>query len=400
MVAAALAQQKMEEVRNLSFNDVGVVGGIPPGTLPQEEMVNVNGQDFTVKIGVVYMDDPFDGLAPVDPISTDYKRVRVAVTWGGAFPSNSPLTMITDVVPPGLETGVGGGVLWINVINASGNPVDGANVFIHNDSVIPVVDLEVVSDSKGRVVLPGAPDCLTCYHIRAEKSGYSSDRTYSITEVTNPLLPDATIIEGEVTQLTLAIDKVSSLAVMTTGSRTNNYPPFAGVQFVLRGNRVIGTDAMDQPVYRYKQSITSGPGGLITINNLEWDTYQIYMPTGSSVDMAGSKPISPFSLLPGQNQSLWLVTAAATSHSLLMIVKDDQQNLVENATVSLIDNLGTPSAGITGPSSKGDFGQMWFSGLKQLTYTVTATKSGFLQATASASVNGDVLEILQLQPSP
>ncbi len=395
-VATALGAEKLEEVRNMSYDDVGTQGGIPSGTIPQDEVVNINGQDFNVNTTVVYVDDPFDGEAPDDVIPTDYKRIRIAVSWGGAFASKNPVVMVTDAAPDGLEMAEGGGTLIVYVINASGIPVSGATVSVYNTDVDPDIDLEITTNSSGRVVLPGSPDCIDCYQISVNKTGYSSDRTYSTSEVTNPLKPHATVIEGEVTQLTLAIDGLASMNVNVTGSREANYPPFQGVEFTLRGAKTIGTNALDEPVYKYEQNHVSGFGGIINISNLEWDTYEVFLPSGSSVDLAGSTPISPFSLIPGQNTGFNLVTSASTPNSLLTIVTDISEVPIASGSIELSGSgyLATKSAGL---ASQGDFGQAFFSGLNPGVYSLRINIPGYLEATSSANISGDEIEHLYLE---
>src|SRR3989344_941187 len=117
--ALELAQQKIEVVRNLPFAQVGTSGGIPQGPLLQTETVTINGQPFTVKTSVTYIDDPFDQLAPADLINTDYKRARVEVTWSGPFPSTKPVTEVTNIAPRGIETIGGGGTVYIQVFDAN-----------------------------------------------------------------------------------------------------------------------------------------------------------------------------------------------------------------------------------------------------------------------------------------
>ena len=43
IVATALANEKMEIVRNLDYEAVGTDGGAPAGSIPQEETVTKNG---------------------------------------------------------------------------------------------------------------------------------------------------------------------------------------------------------------------------------------------------------------------------------------------------------------------------------------------------------------------
>ena len=80
--AKHLAQHKMELMRNLAYDDIGTIGGIPPGILDQSETVIENGLDYTIKTSATYVDDPFDGQAPADFVPNDYKRARVDVSWG------------------------------------------------------------------------------------------------------------------------------------------------------------------------------------------------------------------------------------------------------------------------------------------------------------------------------
>ena len=72
ITARHLANEKMETLRNLPYADVAVVGGIPPGNILAEETITRNGLNYSVRTSVVFVDDPFDGLAPTDTLATDY----------------------------------------------------------------------------------------------------------------------------------------------------------------------------------------------------------------------------------------------------------------------------------------------------------------------------------------
>lgn len=396
-VASNLAQTKIERVRNLIYSDVGTVGGIPNGVIDQTEIINVNGQDFQIETVIVYVDDEYDNLAPNDLINTDYKRVKISVSWGGAFASREPISVITDISPKGSEEDEGGGVLSIKVISALGEPVSGANVSVVNTVAVPNINLNTVTNVNGEVILPGAPICSTCYEIVVTKNGYSTDKTSSTTDAANPSKPHVTVIEGEVTQATFAIDLVSTLTVRTTGSRSANYPSFSGVSFVLRGSKTLGTTTLDDYVYKYQQTLISGIGGVVNVNNLEWDTYSVDIPSTASVDFAGSAPLNPFSILPGTVNNLWIVTAAATANTILVVVKDTNGTPLENANVTLLTPTGALVSGVTGSATKGDFGQVLFPGLTTGEYGVIASASGYLQASSSAIINGDITEVTILE---
>jgi len=394
--AISLAQERIEYIRNLPYTSIGIVDGIPTGVLEQEEIVTINTLPFTIETSVVYVDDPFDGTGLDDSNNTDYKRARVSISWGGAFASKSPLVFVTNVSPKGLESEVNGGTLSINVFDANGDPIEGASVRIENTVVDPTIDFPAISDPQGKVYLPGSPECTQCYQITVTKDKYSSNRTYDTTEVTNPLKPHATIIEGDVTEISFNIDRLSTLVVKTTGSVENNYPSFTGVQFILRGAKTIGTNSNDEPVYKYEQTHVSGSGGTVTISDLEWDLYEVFIPLTSSVDFAGSRPISPFSLPPDTTRNLDIVTSFATAHSLLAIITDSNDTPLATASVSLSSGEFEASKS-TGLSNKGDWGQAFFSGLTQDTYSITASLPLYKQATASASVSGDIKETIVLE---
>ena len=178
-VALALGQEKMETIRNLPYANIGTVGGIPNGPMLPTENVTINNQTFTVTTSIQYIDDPFDGLAPTDTIPADYKRVRIQITWGGVFPSRSPVTLVTNVVPKGIESNPGGGTLYIQVVDSLGAGVGNATVQITNTTVTPNINLSTLTNSNGNVTIPGAPACVSCYNITVTKAGYSTERTYS-----------------------------------------------------------------------------------------------------------------------------------------------------------------------------------------------------------------------------
>jgi len=396
-IGTSLAVEKIELVRNLSYADLGTIGGIPSGVLEQSEVINVSGQDFTVATTVIYIDDPFDNQLPDDPISTDYKRVRVSVSWGGVFASRVPVTLTTDVVPDGLETSEGGGTLIINVINSSGEAVSNASVSIENTSVDPQIDLAITTNNQGETILPGAPACSDCYRIEVTKDGYTRDRTYSLTEIANPLKPDATVIEGEITSLTFTIDESVSIHVETRGPKSSNYPPFAGVQFRLQGSKLLGTDEFDEPVYKYDETLSSGPGGILNLPEMEPDVYEVWIPEGSSVDLAGTSPISPFVVLPGLDKNLLIVTSPATPNNLLVIVQNLEGTPISSALTSISKAPAFIASGSTSIAGEPDNGHIFYPNLTTDTYEVIASKSGYITATGSALVSGDSKILLQME---
>lgn len=215
VTAIALANQKIEEIRNLSYQDIGTIGGIPQGVIPETETLIRNHIEYTIKTTVLYIDDPFDGLSPDDLLPTDYKRARVKVSWSGFF--GGEVILITDIAPKGVETEEGGGTLKISVFNAQGERIPQAEVHIVNNQVSPTIDASYQTDTFGSLVIAGAPTSTEGYEITVTKPGFSQDRTYSREEIANPIKPHLSVFEGQVTQASFSIDQVSTFSIETRG---------------------------------------------------------------------------------------------------------------------------------------------------------------------------------------
>jgi hypothetical protein len=391
--ARYLAQEKMELIRNLPYNEVATIGGIPSGTLiPQTETVNKNGLNYTIKTDIVYIDDPYDGLAPEDLAPEDYKRVRVEVSWEGLAASRkNPIVLISDVSALA-SSSLDGGTLVILVFDANGNPVPQAEVKIVADSITPAVNLIQATNTEGQLILPGAAECIECYEITVTKNtagvSMSTDRTYSSSEVTNPLKPHASIFLKQVTQLSFTIDELGSLNIMSLDSREENFAPLGNVSFRLRGSKTIGTDAYAQPVYKYDKILTTNDSGNISVSDIEWDVYQISMPEISTKNISGNIPLLPLVLSPGGNMDFKFSTASYSDHSFLLTVKDGSQNLIASASARLYDGLGFENAKTTGVEDDPDYGQVFFANLEEKTYQLEATASGFVNFLGEFSISG------------
>ena len=397
----ALAQSRMEMVRNLPYVDVGTVGGVPQGSVQPNETVAMSGLTFTVTTSVVYIDDPYDGVAPGDGNNADYKRRRLAVSGGGVFPSRMPVALVTNVAPKGLETVTAGGTLLIKVFDSQGVAVTGAAVTVDNTSVNPVIHLTTLTDSSGTVSLPGSPPCVSCYQITVSKDGFSADRTYSASEVANPLQPPATVVEGGLTQLSFAIDRVASATLISVGSREAGYPAVSNVLFTIRGSKTIGYDVNDEPVYKYVNSTNTG-GGRVTLSDLEWGGYSLDF-SNSGHDLAGSYPLVPFALNPGASLEVKFVAVPRSANSLLLMLKDTATTeLVASAEATLssaqLSFTATESAGASGAA---DFGQAFWGGIVGSgTYDLLVNMTGYNSATSSVTISGATGETLFLEPMP
>ena len=214
--ATAIATTQIEYIRSLSYDNVGTIGGIPAGVVEQYATTTMNGIPYSVRTLVQYVDDPKDGSGSGDSngITTDYKRARVATTYQfrGA---QREVVLVTNMVPPSIETTAGGGTLRVNVVDAIGGPVSGAFVHIENPSTSPAIDITTFSDITGSVSLPGAP-ASTDYRISVSKDGYSSAQTYARDATNqNPTPGYLTVALNQTTTGTFAIDLLSSFTLRT-----------------------------------------------------------------------------------------------------------------------------------------------------------------------------------------
>lgn len=231
-VALTVGEEKIEIIRNLPYDSVGTTSGIPTGSLLATENITRNGITFTVSTSVTYIDDPFDGTVggtPNDLLGTDYKRVRVSVNWTSTYGPRSILAVAT-VAPKGIETTNGGGTLAITVFDASGAPVPQADVTIVNTAVSPAINITQQTDNAGKLIFPGAPASTQSYQITATKALYSTDRTCAINAAASdcttgnpvPTKPHATVLAGQLTEISFAIDRFATLTVKTIRQTTAN----------------------------------------------------------------------------------------------------------------------------------------------------------------------------------
>lgn len=397
ITATALANERIETVRNLPYGSIGTVNGVPSGTIPQTEARGLNGINYTIKTAINYVDDPFDGLAPVDTLNTDYKSVRVEVTWGGPASSSRPVLMYTKATPKGLETPVSGGTIIIHTFDSSAQPVSGATVHLVGTGLVPPVDITQNTDVSGIFSLPGAPACNGCYQVTVSKVGFSTERTYSTAEVHAPLNPNLTVIDQQLTETSFAIDRVSTLTIITeqpAPQPTDPPLPLFNLTFTLVGAKILGTDSGGLPVYKFSNSFSSGGTGTLVLTGLEWDSYSALVNGATTgFDLASSTPFEPpMAVNANSSVELKMLLEPHTLHSLRAYVTDSAGLPLNGATVRVF--LGGYDT--THPTNSS--GQAFFSGLDQSTYNIEATMAGFELYAGTTAVNGATISPVMLNP--
>ncbi len=526
--ATALAVERMEMIRNLPYSEVGTVGGMVPGDIPQTETVTLNGIQYTRSVFVNYVDDPRDGEGSNDEngIVADYKVVRVEVSWPG---SSKSIVFVSNIVPKGIETLEGGGTLKINVFDASVLPVPSAQVHIENSSANPPISTNVLTNSDGKVVFPAATTS-SAYEITVTKDGYSTAQTYPADAYNvSPNPGNLTVLEGQTTEASFVIDKLSSKTIRTwepvkdfdwsdtfddwskvsdyasttasttanggaaaleeespglywpsgylmsediggvanlvewgdfswndrapasttakyrvfyysnpgyslvpdtdlpgnssgfeispvdlSGLSTSTYStlrlradlatekaditpeildwkiswragpaPLANVPFKMRGQKTIGKDSNDDPIYKYSKDLSTGADGALKIDNLEFDIYDVTVDGASSgYDISESCPFQPVNISPGTVNTTNLTLVPHANDTLLVSVKDDSNNVVPGAAARLY-GLGYDET-ITTSSC----GQVFFTPLADQNYILEVSKTGYETSSSTVDVAG------------
>lgn len=333
ILQTALLAEQLEIVRNLAFNDVGIINGVPNGVLPYSTTTIRNKQAFTILTTVRNIDDPFDGTLGGDPNDTspaDYKLVEMSVICQNCS-QQSPIVLSTIVAPKQLEGASDNGALFIQVFDYNGQPVAGANVTVTNTAQTPNVVIHDVTDSDGYLRIIDTPTGTLSYHINVSKSGYSSDYTVPVSvEVPTPNKPPSNVVSQTITDISFSIDLLSNLDLHFL---TPACAAVANADFNIYGEtKKIGSDPV---VYKYDRNLTANGSGNYSFPNFEWDKYHITV-TGSTYTIGGSTPVLPIDLTPGLTQEASIILQPHSTHSLLVKVKDAGTELpLSDATVHL-----------------------------------------------------------------
>jgi type II secretory pathway pseudopilin PulG len=350
--ATTLLNQNIEVIRNLPYDSVGVVGGIPAGVLvAQEYATSTTGVRFLIGTTVRNIDDPFDGTLggnPNDTAPADYKLVELTISCPGCI-RFVPLVLTTTVAPKDLESASSGGSLFINVLDASGHGIQNASVHITNASVTPAIDLTDTTNAQGVLQLVGVPTSTLRYHMVITKEGYSTESTYPIGEPgnPNPVNPDVTVAEQSLTQVNLSIDRVSTVHVTT---KNNVCQALGNTVFTLQGAKPVGTNPL---VLKFSTSSTTNAEGVKSFSTIEFDTYTAAIQSGAHV-VAGVQPFQPMIVNPSSTVEVDFILASSSVRSLMVTAKD------------AVSGAGVTGADIT-LSSSGGYSQMLTTGRAVLT---------------------------------
>ncbi len=373
IAATELANEQFEIIRNLSYNDVGIIAGLPVGKIARTQNLTRDNFLFTVTTTIRNVDDPFDGTiggSPNDTSPADYKLADLDITCSNCK-NFTNVDFTTLIAPHALETASTNGALFIRVFDANGLPVPQANVHIENTQTNPDTIIDETTDNDGWVKIVDAPAGTNAYNITATKDGYTTDKTYipGGAAGANPVKPDVTVVQQQISQMSLAIDQTSTLSVTSLDANCVALPL---VGFSLTGSKLIGSGVLKYPT----QNFTTNGSGVYDIPSIEYDTYSTLL-TSTGYDLAGTNVTQNFFVNPNQSAELSLIAVPHATRALLINVETAAGVAIDGATVQLeqtglFNETKTTNSG-TCPTP----GQVFWNGLASGTYTIEVSAPGY-----------------------
>jgi len=280
-----VAQQELETIRSMQYQNVGTVGGDPAGTLLSSENKPVENRPLVVTRGVIYWQDPsYSG-----PYPANYRRVTITVG----------LANQTRLAPVQLQTivagGATGGTINVTILNVAGAGVPNAQLAITNTNLVPNVTINapaIHTNSQGKLQVPGlTPDPSGGYKVSSSLTGY-----YTATLKTGVVVG----LGQPFTAVTMTMDQVSTLVLHV---ENQSGVARAGVSLTVKG----WVSASDNTTWTYNQTFTTDSTGTVTIPNIRYSTgLEPYLV------QSGSTPDTRLTLHSGQQ-------AATVDHTVTVL---------------------------------------------------------------------------------
>jgi len=386
--AVALAREKMEIVRNLKYDDIGTIGGIPNGTIVEEENISVNNKNYNVKTLVKFDDDPFDGVFPTDTVPNDYKRVKITVSWQEDLGTGNDISLVSRFVPSGLEVAAGDGVLSVNIINSAGEGIPQAEINISNNSISPAVNIDTETDDSGNMMFPGAEESIQKYKIAVSKDDYETVSTVDPAfEIYNPIDTHASVMSGLLNTKVIIIDKVSDFKILSVDSLNN---PISNVNFHIKGGRILGTDneVPANNIYKMDSDNSTNANGEKKFDDSSPGQFALSdIGSVSGYVLLGTDPVSPFTIAPGETREVKIKFADENLDSLLVnVVRNDDSTAIKDAQVRLTNGGGYDETVTTLSDGLAFFPTVGHS-LTAGDYTLEVSASGYQNYSGSVEID-------------
>lgn len=394
--AVALANQKMEIIRSLDYENIGTISGVPAGDILEDETIQVNNSRYHVHTFVQYADDVYDGKlggSPNDLVPNDYKRARVEVGWGAEGDSEK-VQLFSTFAPAGIEQSVGGGILSINILDSQGNGLSGASVHITNTAVTPSVDVTTTTDATGNLFLVGALASVQGYHVAFSKSGYFGSATYAPYPATAfiPVDVHASVVNATINQATFVMDRSSTVELRTKDPFGTSVPD---IDYRIDGGRRLGSQSgTGVPVYDFGATASTDTDGKHDYANRSYGSYTWTLGSGETgyafvrLNPESNAGANNVELAANTTQTVEMILADKTVNgALLTVTSAADGTAVSGASVHLTNTtLGYDETVATSLYGKAYFPKTATPLMAAGTYNYEITASGFTTKTGSVIV--------------
>jgi hypothetical protein len=406
--AIAVANEKMEIIRNLSYTNIGVVGGSISGSIPEDETVTENTGHYNVHTTVLYKDDPLDGSGYSDSVwFEDYKEVTLEVSWTGASGNTEQVETVSRFVPQGLEVkNINDGILSINVFSdqPGGTGIPSSTVHVVNTAT--GLDTEVDTDNTGNITLMGdkIKNSIQKYQITVSKSGYETVNTMAPypTSSYNPIDVHASVVLGSINMANIVQNKLAKLKVSTIdylGNAIQNIP------FHLTGGRKLGTQAASPftPIYNIDSDYSTGSNGEKDFGSVSPGQFTFTLsPSVTDYAVIDMTPTSPFTLFSDNDLNFKISLAAKNATSLLVRVNSDVSGNTAPVTTAQVELKNSSGYDVTQTVSAS--GTTFFPNSADTfqpgTYDLKITADGFDENDSQVQINSNELKIETLTLTP
>jgi prepilin-type N-terminal cleavage/methylation domain-containing protein len=322
-VAEQTASSALEDARRLSYDDLGTVGGNPPGVLAASRTVTNGGQTLNVATRVSYVNDQ----VPTSPeTGADYKQIRVIVT-SSTLPTLN-VQMVTTMAPDE-QPSINEGLVKMQVVDyALNQPVVGALVSLGAGPSAPRAD---TTDATGKVSF-AALDPTT-------SSGSTSKYTIGVSAAGYQALPEdqapnsaasTSLAAGQIFNTVIRVFKPVTLnvhLVTTTGA------PFTGAASIAvsssRGSGSVPTSTSDTAL----TSVASSP----LVPSVQY-TVGASATGYYAASQTTQVPISNYPTVLAADVTLTM--KAASTGTIQATLKDSTGAVVSGATVLLTGGPG------------------------------------------------------------
>jgi hypothetical protein len=326
--AIELANQCIEQARNLPYDSVGTVSGFPAGIIPDTTVVG----NLTVNTVVEWS---FDAVTHVETS----KSITVVVSWtvGGA----GSVTLQSNIVG---KTSVNNtGDVAITVVDEdTTHPIQGATVVIN---AVTGTSNSKATDASGTAMWGQVPSGNLVI------SGTAAGYVFRLSQVT-----PASVISNQMNRWTINAAKASS-GVVTVKDQSGQ--PVSGAVVTITGPSGTFT-------------ATTAADGTVTFTGIVKGTYTIATSISGYSGGSGSLGV----LLGGAAYTSAVTVTKMTT--MKVIVKDDLGALLSGVGLTV-----TP-AGAAGPAQTDAAGTAIFTVTAAGPFTVTASKSGYLTGSATS----------------